>query len=115
MSTTPVSVLTGSCFGPFYSVVQTLAPPRMRALAAALVVTFNTILGLGLAPPLIGVPARQGLRIKRPAMVTDSVLVEGNLRVRRVHDTTAANLILPDGLHRVDDARRGGCFSHGGT
>ncbi len=50
----PVSVLTGSCFGPFYSVVQTLAPPRMRALAAALVVTFNTILGLGLAPPLIG-------------------------------------------------------------
>lgn len=50
----PVSILTGSCFGPFYSVVQTLVPPGMRALAAALVVTCNTILGLGLAPPLIG-------------------------------------------------------------
>jgi len=50
----PVSILTGSCFGPFYSVVQTLAAPRMRALAAALVVTGNTLLGLGLAPPLIG-------------------------------------------------------------
>jgi predicted MFS family arabinose efflux permease len=50
----PVSILTGSCFGPFYSVVQTLVPPGMRALAAALVVTCNTILGLGIAPPLIG-------------------------------------------------------------
>ena len=50
----PVSVLTGSCFGPFYSVIQTLVAPRMRALAAALAVTFNTILGLGIAPPMIG-------------------------------------------------------------
>lgn len=50
----PVSMLTGSCFGPFYSVVQTLVPAGMRALAAALIVSFNTVLGLGLAPPLIG-------------------------------------------------------------
>lgn len=50
----PVSVLTGSCLGPFYSVVQTVVPPRMRALSAALVITSNTILGLGLAPPLVG-------------------------------------------------------------
>jgi MFS family permease len=50
----PVSLLTGSCFGPFYSVLQTLAPPRMRALAAALVLSFNTLFGLGLAPPIIG-------------------------------------------------------------
>lgn len=50
----PVSMLTGSCFGPFYSVVQTLVPAGMRALAAALIVSVNTVLGLGLAPPLIG-------------------------------------------------------------
>lgn len=50
----PVSILTGSCFGPFYSAIQTLAPSGMRALAAAFVVSFNTILGLGIAPPMIG-------------------------------------------------------------
>ena len=50
----PVSVLPGSCFGPFYSVVQTVVAPRMRSLAAALVVSFNTLLGLGLAPPIVG-------------------------------------------------------------
>ena len=50
----PASLLAGSCFGPFYSVVQTVVPPRMRALAASLVVTCNTILGLGIAPPIIG-------------------------------------------------------------
>lgn len=50
----PVSILAGSCFGPFYSVVQTLVEPRMRAVAAALVITANTLLGLGLGPPLVG-------------------------------------------------------------
>lgn len=50
----PVSILTGSCFGPFYSVVQTLVEPRMRAVTAALVITANTLLGLGLGPPLVG-------------------------------------------------------------
>lgn len=50
----PVSVLTGSCLGPFYSVVQTVVPARMRALSAALVITSNTILGLGIGPPLVG-------------------------------------------------------------
>lgn len=50
----PATFLAGTCFGPFYAVVQTVVPPRMRALAASLVVTCNTILGLGLAPPLIG-------------------------------------------------------------
>ncbi|MBY0401853.1 MFS transporter [Myxococcota bacterium] len=50
----PVSILTGSCLGPFYSVVQTVVPPRMRALSAALVITCNTVLGLGIGPPLVG-------------------------------------------------------------
>ena len=50
----PASLLAGSCFGPFYCLVQTVVPPQMRALAASLVVTCNTILGLGIAPPIIG-------------------------------------------------------------
>ena len=50
----PVSVLTGSCFGPFYSVVQTVVGPRVRSLAAAIVVSLNTLLGLGIAPPIVG-------------------------------------------------------------
>ncbi|MEZ4279062.1 MAG: MFS transporter [Myxococcota bacterium] len=50
----PVSILTGSCFGPFYSVVQTVVAPRVRSLAAALVVSCNTLLGLGIAPPVVG-------------------------------------------------------------
>ncbi len=50
----PASFLAGVQFGPTYSAVQTLAPPQMRALAAAGVTVTNTILGLGLAPPLVG-------------------------------------------------------------
>ena len=50
----PASFLAGAQFGPTYSAVQTLAPPQMRALAAAGVTVTNTILGLGLAPPLVG-------------------------------------------------------------
>jgi MFS family permease len=50
----PASFLAGAQFGPTYSAVQTLAPPQMRALAAAGVTMMNTILGLGLAPPLVG-------------------------------------------------------------
>ena len=50
----PASFLAGAQFGPTYSAVQTLAAPQTRALAAAGVTAMNTILGLGLAPPLVG-------------------------------------------------------------
>ena len=50
----PASFLAGAQFGPSFSAVQTLAEPRMRALAASGVTAMNTILGLGLAPPLVG-------------------------------------------------------------
>ncbi len=50
----PASFLAGSCFGPMYSAVQSLAAPQTRALAGTSVVVVNTILGLGLAPPLVG-------------------------------------------------------------
>jgi len=50
----PASFLAGAQFGPSFSAVQTLAAPQMRALAAAGVTAMNTILGLGIAPPLVG-------------------------------------------------------------
>jgi MFS family permease len=50
----PASFLAGAQFGPIYSVVQTLAAPQTRALAAVGITAMNTILGLGLAPPLVG-------------------------------------------------------------
>jgi predicted MFS family arabinose efflux permease len=50
----PASFMAGAQFGPIFSTVQTLAAPQMRALAASLITATNTILGLGLAPPLVG-------------------------------------------------------------
>ena len=50
----PASFMAGVQFGPVFSAVQNLAAPQMRALAAALVTATNTVLGLGLAPPLVG-------------------------------------------------------------
>ncbi|MEZ7979799.1 MAG: MFS transporter [Myxococcota bacterium] len=48
------SFLVGMHFGPVLSAIQSLAAPSMRALAAALTTTLNNLLGLGLAPPLVG-------------------------------------------------------------
>ena len=50
----PASFLAGAYFGPLFSAVQTLADPRARALVGALVTAANTVLGLGLGPPLVG-------------------------------------------------------------
>lgn len=50
----PASFLAGTQFSPIFSAVQTLAAPQMRALAASSITATNTILGLGLAPPLVG-------------------------------------------------------------
>lgn len=50
----PASFLAGAQFGPTYAILQTLAAPQMRALSATTATAANTILGLGLAPPLVG-------------------------------------------------------------
>lgn len=50
----PASFFAGTYFGPVFAAVQTLAPPQMRALAGASITFGNTMLGLGLAPPLVG-------------------------------------------------------------
>lgn len=41
-------------FGPFYALVQSLAPVRMRATAIAVVLFMANLIGLGLGPQLVG-------------------------------------------------------------
>ena len=50
----PASFFAGAYFGPLYSALQNIAPQNMRALAPACATMGNTVLGLGLAPPLLG-------------------------------------------------------------
>jgi MFS family permease len=50
----PASFLAGVQFGPIYGAVHTIAAPQMRALSGAFITSLNTLLGLGLAPPLVG-------------------------------------------------------------
>ncbi len=50
-----VSVLFASCYlGPTFSLIQTLAPVRMRALWASIILFVNNLIGLGLGPTAIG-------------------------------------------------------------
>jgi predicted MFS family arabinose efflux permease len=51
----PWSFLTGSIQGPIYATVQSIAPPEMRALAAAILLFVMSLIGLGLGPTLVGV------------------------------------------------------------
>ena len=41
-------------YAPLYAASQTLAKPRVRALASALLTLANTLLGLGIGPILVG-------------------------------------------------------------
>jgi predicted MFS family arabinose efflux permease len=48
------AILTGSIAGPIYAMVQGVAPPHMRATAAALNLFVMTLIGMGLGPTLVG-------------------------------------------------------------
>ncbi|MCE2392380.1 MAG: MFS transporter [Proteobacteria bacterium] len=50
----PTSLLNSFYLGPLYAVAQNLASLRTRALAAALLALSNSVMGLGIAPPLVG-------------------------------------------------------------
>jgi MFS family permease len=51
-----VSMLLGSMYAaPTYALVQTLAPLRMRAMAAAVILFILNLIGLGLGPTMVGV------------------------------------------------------------
>ena len=50
-----VSAMLGATFfGPSFSVTQSLAPPRMRAVAASLLLFVQTMVGLGIGPWAVG-------------------------------------------------------------
>jgi MFS family permease len=49
------SFFASTFLGPSYAAVQGLAPPGMRAQAAALLLLILTLVGLGLGPQLVGI------------------------------------------------------------
>jgi hypothetical protein len=48
------SLLSLVYFGPSYATTQALARPRMRAVAASLLLSSKAIIGMGLGPVLVG-------------------------------------------------------------
>jgi predicted MFS family arabinose efflux permease len=48
------SLLSLVYFGPSYATMQTMADPRMRAVAAAVLLTSKAVIGMGLGPLLVG-------------------------------------------------------------
>jgi MFS family permease len=48
------SILSSLTQGPLYATIQTLVPPRMRAMAIALVLLFANLIGMGLGPLTVG-------------------------------------------------------------
>ncbi len=50
----PAGLLGGGWAPPCYAVVQNLVPPPMRAVAAAVLIFFVTMLGMGLGPQVVG-------------------------------------------------------------
>ena len=50
----PSGLLGAGWAPPCYSVVQNLVPPPMRAVAAAVLIFFITMLGMGLGPQVVG-------------------------------------------------------------
>lgn len=48
------TMLGATFFGPSYSVTQSLAPPRMRAVAASVLLFVQTMVGLGIGPWTVG-------------------------------------------------------------
>lgn len=49
------SVIGGAGNGPLFATIQTLVPPRMRAMAVSLMYLFTNLIGLGLGPLLVGI------------------------------------------------------------
>jgi MFS family permease len=50
----PSGLLGAGWAPPCFSVVQNLVPPGMRAVAAAVLIFFVTMLGMGLGPQVVG-------------------------------------------------------------
>ncbi len=51
----PTSFLGAFYLGPTFAMIQTLTPPRLRAMAAAVLLLILNLIGLGLGPQLVGI------------------------------------------------------------
>ncbi|MFP4004866.1 MAG: spinster family MFS transporter [Alphaproteobacteria bacterium] len=51
----PTIVLGAFYLGPTFAMIQTLSPPRLRAMSAAILLLILNLIGLGLGPQLVGV------------------------------------------------------------
>ena len=100
----PASFLASSYRGPVYGAVQTLADPRTRALAGSLVTTTNAVLGLGLAPPLIGWLNDQGAASRGADSIRDSLGL-----ILLVHLVAAVFLLRAGATLRRDLSKIAGC------
>ena len=102
----PASFLAETYFGPLYSALQSIAPPNMRALAPACATLGNTVLGLGLAPPLLGWLTD----LWTPSLGADAIRYSLSVMLL-VHFAAACHLLLAARTLREDLKPGGGSVS----
>jgi MFS family permease len=92
------TVMGASFFGPSYAVTQSIAPPRMRAVAASVLLFVQTMVGLGLGPWSVGIISDH----LRPAIGEARALAWGLLLVALVNLWAAAHYLWGARSYRAD-------------
>jgi MFS family permease len=92
------TVMGASFFGPSYAVTQSIAPPRMRAVAASVLLFMQTMVGLGLGPWSVGIISDH----LRPALGEARALAWGLLLVALVNLWAAAHYLWGARSYRAD-------------
>jgi predicted MFS family arabinose efflux permease len=92
------TMMGASFFGPSFAVAQSLAPPRMRAVAASVLLFMQTLVGLGLGPWSVGVISD---RLK-PAHGDARALALGLLLVALVNVWATAHYLWGARSYRAD-------------
>ena len=99
-----VSTIAGATFfGPSFAVTQSIAPPRMRALAAAVLLFMQTMIGLGIGPWAVGAVSDH----LRPSLGDGRALGMGLTLVALVNLWAAAHYALSARTYRADLAAAG--------
>jgi len=98
----PGLLLSAMYQGPVFSTVQTLAKPRMRAVASGVLLFVINIIGLGLGPPTVGLLNDTVFAAQGDAAVGSSLLLVGVVMGLWgcVHYLLAARTLRAD-LHRA--------------
>jgi predicted MFS family arabinose efflux permease len=99
----PGLLLSAMYQGPVFSTVQTLAKPRMRAVASGVLLFVINIIGLGLGPPTVGILNDTLFAAQGDAAVGSSLLLVGVVMGLWgcVHYLLAARTLRAD-LHRAE-------------